>query len=772
MESLQSQDAQPFVRAVAQYIRQHEKALANSLQLTVQRRKPSGSEPIPASPPNPSTTNPSSTSALAAALSFAGLNFKSHSVKSAQLTLTPHHLFVLLSRIEELDVDIGPMNVRVESIHNDSSPANYVSFLQSHNPSKGRSDADSIHSVSSVRSVMSNMSALWSGIGLSAGSKSEKARLALEHDLKYVYGAFTKLPSLRLTPDHRTPLIKGYEQFPFDTAVPLFAFKNVQQLEIIDLDFRSFHGWDRLAEQLCLLTIKRGNLDDPLDLLENIVLDDAEKRRRRSNRWQGTPSTPSWSMPSTPQTEYAGSHSDPGSPQQNSPGTSPQVSDKKGEYVTGSPPLKLKNRSQTFVEGTSPKRPTPMRPATSYRHNRTYSYKVKRSGSGGSGDHTTTPSRSDGVGKPNPNVLPASKWQRLVYLSLADNGITSLPPRSIQAIAPSLRSFNLSSNLFTEIPESLSTLSRLVSLDLSNCMLESLRNLTAHPLPGLVTLKLKSNRLQSLSGIEQLLSLENLNVQDNKISDPDEAARLTQMSKFKRLWIKYNPLTKAFPDYRVRILSHFRKVPGFVDDVVIDEQPATYTERKQLIERASSVKQHILHREEVPEAKVVLVQETPDTTTVVDVNKRLLNNTIQRTSSSASTRPKRSQRRRIVDLSENESTSVRQSILDTAGTTMEIHPALTSQTTTHLTEPALPLPSPYPDTIDSDAAEEHDYKLKVEELRLKFGNTWLSALDEHKQAHWQSDSDLPTLSSIHPPPPQLHHYQSSPSVVGVGGIML
>ena len=82
-----------------------------------------------------------------------------------------------------------------------------------------------------MRSVMSGMTAFWSSIGLgSSTSKSEKAKAAAEADLKYLYSAFTKLPSLRLTADHRARLIKGYEEFPFDTAVPLFAFKNVQQL--------------------------------------------------------------------------------------------------------------------------------------------------------------------------------------------------------------------------------------------------------------------------------------------------------------------------------------------------------------------------------------------------------------------------------------------------------------------------------------------------------------------------------------------------------------
>lgn len=713
-------------------------------------------------------------------MSFAGLNFKSHNVKSAQLTLTPHHLFYLLSRIEELDVNVGPMNVRIESIHNESSPANYISFLQTHNTSRGRSDVDSIHSVSSVRSVMSGMSALWSSMGLFAGSsKSEKARLALANDLKYTYGAFTKLPSLRLTPDHRTPMIKGYEQFPFDTAVPLFAFKNLQQLEIVDLDFRNFHGWDRLAEQLCLLTIKRGNVDDPLDLLEHIVLDDAEKRRKKSNRSQAAPSTPSWSMPSTPRADYAQSHSDPGSPPHSSPSISPVIKAQKDDYVSDTTPMKPKVRSQTFVGGASPRRPTPARPATSYRHQRTYSYKAKRSGSGSSNgaEYATTPSRSEIA---TANVLPQAKWQRLVYLSLTDNAMTSLPLRSIQSVAPSLRSFNLSSNLFAEIPESLASLTRLVSLDLSNCMIESLQTFTTHPLLALTTLKLKSNRLQSLAGIEQLSFLENLHIQDNRISDPDEVIRLTQLPNLRKLWIKHNPMCKRCPQYRIVTMNHWR-ASGQQEDIVIDDQPATYSERKQLIDRVTS-SDRSPPRQEAAEGKVILVQESRANAPVTEASARLSAVSVHRQLSAASTRRKRGPKRRIVDITTDDATLTQESVFNdaipifkeptkasnnqktllTANDKFEV-PALSSSP-----EPSLDDVAGTPTNLSPNGEE---YKRKVEELRLKLGNTWLSALGE-QHSSWQSDTDLPSLSSTHPPPPRLHHYHSTPPAVGVGGNLL
>ena len=157
----------------------------------------SGASPASPNPNNPQNhSNSSTSSSLAAALSFGALRFTSHNIKPAKLTLTPHHLFYLLSRVEELAIPIGPMSVRIENIHSEASPSNYVSFLNQTQRPKGRSDRDSIHSVSSVRSVMSSMSSFWSTFGLGSGnsSKSEKAKAAAEADLKYLYSAFTKIP--------------------------------------------------------------------------------------------------------------------------------------------------------------------------------------------------------------------------------------------------------------------------------------------------------------------------------------------------------------------------------------------------------------------------------------------------------------------------------------------------------------------------------------------------------------------------------------------------
>lgn len=640
--------------------------------------------------------------------------------------------------MEELDITVGPMNVRLESLNSDPSPSNYVSFLQAHKPAKGRSDKDSIHSVSSMRSVMSGMTTFWSSIGLGGNtSKNDKVKALTQADLTYLYSAFTKLPSLRLTTDHRARLIKGYEEFPFDTAVPLFAFKNLQQLDIVDLDFRQFFGWDRLAEQLTLLTVKRANLVDPTELLTNIVLDDAEKRRRRSSRGGRGSVTPtsSWTVPSTPKAEYAQSYSDPGSPAEGS-------LDHEDDLESG-------NKDKPLSGSVSPKRLTPSRPSSSYKHVRTYSSKARRSGSGSSNSSEASiqPHRSDSSSSLiTLNVLPSSKWQRLKYLSLADNSLTTISAKSLAPVATTLRSLNLSSNLFTDIPDALASLTRLVSLDLSNCMIDSLQSLSKSPLPAVLTVNLKGNRLRSLAGVERLLSLEQLNIQDNQLSDPMEMARLTCIPNLKRIWVKRNPFTKSHSEYRVTTFNLFRQTPGYVDDIVIDESGPGYSERKQLVDRVPEVERQIPSPSiRIAELPVVIHQSEQAVSTLAESPEVARN----------PSRRKKAPRRRIVDLAQEGFARVPDE--DIAATISSSEPNLevvnqeSSATSRDPPEPAsAPADTSGDDVYDGSTEapsvgsnepliQEDDYRAKIEALRQEFGSNWLSALGD---MNWHNSHHL------------------------------
>ncbi|KAL4907347.1 hypothetical protein BDW74DRAFT_123484 [Aspergillus multicolor] len=576
MEKLDTTDGQLFIKNLASFVRTHEKALANALQL---KRQPTRNGQTTQT----SSSSGSTSSTLAAALSFGALKFTSQSVKPAKLTLTPHHLFYLLSRFEEISIAVGPMNVRLENIHTDVSQS-YVSFLSK--PQRSKGDRDSIHSVSSVRSVMSGMSSLWSSFGLAskdASSKSEKAKAALEADIKYLYSAFTKIPCLRLAPDRRARLIRGYEEFPFDTAVPLHSFKNLSALEIIDIDFRSFYGWDRLSEQLRTLTLKRANIEDPAELLTGIVLDDIDKRRRRSAKHQSSPVL-GWSGNTNPRPvsrhEPSGSLSAPGSPVADTAlgsSASPQAVSMIRMASEGAKP-------RPRAGSVSPSRPSGSKHSA---HRRGQSSRIRRTGSGSSNSSENSGYRTGSSTNLLANALSPSKWRFLRHLGLPDNSLTSVSAAGLAPVANTLHSLDLSTNLFTEVPDSLASLTALRALNLSNCMIESLHSLSRNPLPAITALNLRANRLRSLAGIERLLSMERLDLRDNKLSDPMEIARLTSLPEIREIWVAGNPFVKTHPNYRVLIFNLFRRTPGYSEDIIIDGSGPGFTERKQLVERAA-----------------------------------------------------------------------------------------------------------------------------------------------------------------------------------------
>lgn len=804
---------------LAYFVRTHERALANALQLQRQKTK-NGKEQAVAGASSGSTLS-STPISLAEALSRPYLSFSSHNIRPAKLTLTPHHLFYLLSKFEDLGVDVGPMTVRLENLHTDAAPSNYVSFLGHAPKSRGKqSDADSLRSVSSVRSVMSSMSSMWSALTLSnSAAKAEKQMAQYRDDIRYLYSCFTKIPALRLSPDHKARLISGYEEFPFDTAVPLLAFKNVSSLEICDLDFRQFYGWDRLAEQLRSLTVKRAGLDDPIDLLQNIVLDDAERRRKRSSKTQvpTTPSTPGMPWPSgSPkgrQIDLARSVSSP---------TSPFAEQLQRRASVGSPQMLLRAGSdgkttpgQSRQSSNSPPRPATARHGSVYKAHASRNGKNRRSsGSSGSSQHEMTPrhSASDLLSM---GILPSSKWRFLRHLSLAENGLTYLTTSSLATVANTLQSLDLSGNLFSEIPDALASLTQLRALNLSNCMIDSLSSLSRNPLPAITTLNLRANRLLSLAGIQRLFSLERIDLRENRMHDPSELARLTGIPDITDLYVMKNPFTRTHSNYRITIFNLFRSSPGHVDDVIVDTMGPLYHEKKYLVDRvpeppSKPVVKPVLEDERCPpgeEAENVALNAG-----VEDVPKPSSHPGHRRTTSdmgpTSTVRRRKAPRRRIVELSQAgqraqglpEDVSMEPPVPE-----LTELPPMPHTPTTESDQPSTPEATPYhaatstqlqqqttlairprldtaftsptpPPKIRNASDDENSpvrspedlgsntdlYRQKVEALKSELGSTWLTALNENdSQTRHRSFSPASRTSTVRPDQP--------PRGVSVGG---
>ncbi|KAI5845198.1 hypothetical protein DFP73DRAFT_46627 [Morchella snyderi] len=793
---MDSEDGQQFIKHLAHFVRTHEKALANALQL--QRRNPRRRDSAPAitgtgsHPSSPLNSTSSSGSALAAAFSLPSLSFSSQYIKPQKLSLTPHHLYYLLTRFEELNIPVGSMGVRLENIHAESSPANYVSFLRDSSAQSKRrnrsSDSLSIHSVSSVKSVMTGMSSLWSslGLGTSAELKSARAKAALEADLKYLYSAFTKIPCLRLAPDMNSRLIEGFEEFPFDTAVPLLAFKNVSALEICDIDIRQFFGWDQLAERVRSLTVKRGGIEDPAELIIAIVLDDMDKRRSRSAKSQSSPIM-SYPVPVVP-TEVQSSSAPPSAPP--SPTSHPvQIggSAPTGHYhaMSRDPSNASRNSSKTRPRSSSPTRPTSSRNSSAAGAHH-HSHRMRRSESGSSHSSSTStvlPGSPRGTSPPtvtpgSPRGTPGSprgtspakedpmarKWRFLRHLSLADNSLTSISSFSLIPLANSLSSLDLSSNLFTSIPETLSTLSNLRALNLSNNMIDSLHSLTRNPLPAITALNLRGNRLASIAGIERLLSLERLDLRENRLADPTELARLTGVPNMAEIWVAANPFTKTHPSYRLMIFNLFRSTPGYTDDITLDSQGPGMVEKRSLVERAAELPSVPVVRMSQPQSVAV------NTVAAIDPKKKEKQESEKSikmvTSTSDVARAKKKPgRRRVVELGrEDSSLSIGEHRLTKSPQTPPIHSSITSKVSTapkdiphHPDESSSGAESSPQQHASSSPRENIDwemrgdeYRRKVEALKMDVGSGWLSVLSEEGMSLAASRKSVPGATNTSP----------------------
>ena len=492
--------------------------------------------------------------------------------------MTPNQLYYLLSRCDELGVNTGPTNVRLENLLAEpTTPSNYVSFLaQSHHLKIRSYDADSIHSVTSVRSLVSSMSHALSNITFpgSSAAKRAKQQAAAQDDVRYLYSAFTKVPCLKISVDHRLRRIAGFEEFPFDTAVPITIFKNLTAFEVADIDFRSVFGWNFLAENLHSLTLKRACLDDLSELLNDIVLDDMDQRRRRSSKNAhspgfslATPSTVSKSLafPASMSPAFA-------TPKTNRPKSSEGTDGKRTNY---------KNDTK-LSRSTSPKK-TPMRRKDSI-YSRSQNIGRRSSASSTSSTRFHSPRQSSTSLTLN-LLLPSHKWRFLRHLSVPDNGLTAISAESLVPLVDTLESLDLSSNLFKEVPEALSTLVALRALNLTNCLIESIRTLGRSPLPAITVLNLRGNRLNSLAGIQSLKSLQRLDIRENALTDPAEIARLTGMPEFYDVFVNRNPFTKTHARYRITIFNLFRVSPGYLEDVRIDGSLPERGERRQLADR-------------------------------------------------------------------------------------------------------------------------------------------------------------------------------------------
>jgi hypothetical protein len=404
-------------------------------------------------------------------------------------------------------------------------------------------------------------------------------------------------------------------------------------------------------------------------------------------------------------------------------------------------------------------------------------------------------------------VLPASKWRFLRHLCLADNSMTSIPHNSLAPLSNTLYSLDISSNLFSQVPDSLATLTALRALNLSQCMIDSLQSLTRNPLPAITALNLRGNRLQSLAGVEKLVPLERLDLRDNRLVDPMELARLTGIPDIHEIWVEGNPFTRTHKDYRITIFNLFRKAPGYTEDVVIDGSGPSYVERRSLVDRPPMPESIPVVKPQAPEvptvdvSKPTVIYNIPKESTVLR-KERPTPKAVMSEINTSSTRRRKTPKRRIVDLATPEAPPFPTPV-DVQGArppnaaivndgnyrifqqpeAQPLPTAVLSPNSHAVTSPEVPridtnvfanipaIYSPSDDTSNWTAPQDWDaggeiYRQKIEALRSSVGNGYLSVLSEESWTPDRSSDfsppNIPSGAVMHTAHTPIHTPQAQP----------
>ncbi|KAF8210156.1 hypothetical protein K438DRAFT_1809087 [Mycena galopus ATCC 62051] len=434
-----------YLRRLATFVRTHEKNLA-AAGVPIRRRR--SQKPDPVAVYNPLTWFSDQNASQPAPL---------------VLSVDTHHLFYTLMRLEAQGLNIGTLDVRIES---PSRPMSFVSFAD---PSGDKAETLSI--AGSFRSTLSAVS----GLSLGGGWWGRPEPPSLDTELKYLFSSFTKLPALSITAPTKKVIAELAEQPPNENALPLDAFRNLQSLECVDIDPRALLGWDRLAESLRSLKIKKSGLEDVSDIFIGAVLDDQarragstsrQRRRRIPNSSSRPPSVYTTRLPdSVPEEE----------PEQSENGSS-----------STPPPTELSSLKWAFLKHLS------------------------------LSDNSLTFFPADCV----PHLTS------LTHLDLSSNLLVSVPPNL--ASLYNLVSLNLSDNMIDSVLGIYQHLGGVLHVNLAHNRLESLCGLER--LPALERVDLRNNLVEESAEIGRLAMLPNIAeiwIDGNPFVEIEENYRIT-----------------------------------------------------------------------------------------------------------------------------------------------------------------------------------------------------------------------------------------------------
>lgn len=538
-------------------------------------------------------------------LAFTRAAPQAKSAKPVRLLFSLHHLYYLCEQLDSLllDVDVGPLNTMLDNPNLDAPT--FVLFLHKH--ARGASsasqfadsDAHSITLMLLVKTMMLLALVYWKLIGY-----SRDAKVVLK-DLRYLYLLFTKLPCLILLPKTKVNPIFNYEEYPFDTLVPLKMFKNLQVLEITGYSPNEVHGWNRLSEQLRILVIKHTPLSDPGEVLYRLVRDDdggrvafgsmSTPRKYRDEDEQSGPHPPSASSYLSHSSLHLASSLYHAPGPHHAPGPYHAPSQHHANYTYG---LRRDLLVVSHHRGRHRRDNSDSSSSSAYAmlapHERL---------------HHTTLNTSDALEallrQPLPlHPLPDRKWALLRQLTLSDTSILDIPSELFRPFGGVVK-LDLSHNQLRRLPGGLRHMPALRIVNLSGNLIEDLGDLAGlvgaggrhAPLQQLESLNLSRNRLVSLANLELLPKLARLDIRKNRLDAgsaepgslrvvhrPFAAHWIAHQCRLREVYILSNPHLGRLA--RVDMFDAFNAVRlylGLACELKLDESVAGYFESTQLM---------------------------------------------------------------------------------------------------------------------------------------------------------------------------------------------
>lgn len=459
----------------------------------------------------------------------------SSKVKPLRMTFTIHHLYYITERIENssLGIDVGPLNIKLDTPNHEPT---FISFMANNarNQRQFESDARSITSMNSVKSIVSSASVYWRSFSFSKDPK------IIHRDIKYLYSSFTKIPCLILSPKTKIYSISGYEEYPCDTLVPLKMFKNLQVLELVEYEPNEIFGWHVLCEQLRILIIRNSKVSDLAQVLYALVIDDENGRSSFSNPRQSKRHDP----PFLHDTAELGSHKHQLPRRERAFTANASISHHRDLFLADST-----FQSSTDLAFTASNHPL----------ERDYS------------------------------AMPDSKWFYLRQLTVSEGSITSIPAFVFKPLT-NLVKLNLANNLLEEFPQGLDQLTNVKYLNFADNYITPMRNFPTN-LKNLTTLNLNNNKITNIDGIEDIDSLEKIDLRRNKLTTIAQLKPLILLfkkteSKLCNIFVSSNSLPKT---YRADLFNLFNGVK-FPNNMKIDDSKPGYFENALLLDREDAIK--------------------------------------------------------------------------------------------------------------------------------------------------------------------------------------